>query len=146
MGEEFSFFLNNETLCNSMFDRMARTGLWFLQVCSCFSAFPFFGLCNCDINALEPLLCVLFIFGLENVRLTVCEDFKGSGKAAISAFLGHNFDTLDLTKLNGAVIWIIFLEQRKKRLGGGRQYIWLLLWDKLVFPSKFSAFLPNYGF
>lgn len=95
-----------------------------LQVRGGLSALPLLGLCDSNVDALQPLLRALLILGLEDVALAVGEDLEGPGQAAVPALLGHHFDTLHLAELNGAVVRVIFLKHRVGRINRTKVTCW----------------------
>lgn len=60
------------------------------QVGGSLSVLPLSGLSHGHVDALQPLLGMLLILGLQHVRLTVGEDLEGPGQAAITPLLGHH--------------------------------------------------------
>lgn len=87
----------------------------FLQVGADLLALLLACLRQSHMETLKPLLCRLLILGLENVAFTVGEDLKCSWQGAVSALLGHHFDTLNLAQFYQGILWIIFLQCRRER-------------------------------
>lgn len=70
------------------------------------------GLGHGHVEALQPLLGVPLVLGLEHVTPALREDLEGPGEAPVPPLLPHHLHTLHLAQLDGTLVGVVLLGHR----------------------------------